>query len=278
MRAVWSFWSKPFAEARGSGWHRPLHHLLAWGLSLRLARRHYPDTMLVTDSEGRALLVDGLGLSFETVTTDLDRLRRADGRLWALGKLAAYGLQTAPFVHLDTDVFLWRALPGRVTSAPVLAQHLERWPAGDGACCPHLLEDAFARAGLRLPAEWAWARARWGVTVLEANCGIVGGTHVAFLRHYAGLALDLVLNEPALRVRMGRRRRARSAHHDARAVPALGLRGLPPLALGLALPRRPSPIPIPIAAHGVRSAVRSATGLHTPSRGRQARPARGSAA
>lgn len=194
MRAVWSFWSRPFVESRGWGWRQPLHHLLAWGLSLRLARRHYPHTALVTDSAGKALLVDDLGLSFESVSTELDCLRDADPSLWALGKLIAYSVQDEPFVHLDTDVFLWRALPGRLTSAPVLAQHPERWAAGDPDGGPRVIEQAFARAGLGLPAEWEWARSRWGQTVFEANCGIVGGTNVEFLRYYARLALELVLD------------------------------------------------------------------------------------
>jgi hypothetical protein len=42
MRAVWSFWSNPFFGFKGRIWREPHHHLLAWGLSLRLARQHYP--------------------------------------------------------------------------------------------------------------------------------------------------------------------------------------------------------------------------------------------
>jgi hypothetical protein len=207
MRAVWSLWSKPFAAATAHGWHRPEHHLLAWGLSLLLARRHYPETALVTDSAGKALLVDTLGLSFTSVSTELDCLRDADPDLWALGKLVAYSIQDEPFIHLDTDVFLWRALPARLTSAPVLAQHREQFDTDSGGGDPRVIEDAFAHAGLELPVEWEWARSRWGKTVFEANCGIAGGTDVEFLRYYARLALDLVmspLHAPAWAVCGGR--------------------------------------------------------------------------
>lgn len=106
------------------------------GLSLLLARRHYPETALVTDSAGKALLVDTLGLSFTSVSTELDCLRDADPDLWALGKLVAYSIQDEPFIHLDTDVFLWRALPARLTSAPVLAQHREQFDTDSGAAIP----------------------------------------------------------------------------------------------------------------------------------------------
>ena len=117
MRAVWSFWSKPFYAGSGWRWREPVHHLLAWGLSLRLARSHYPETVLITDTPGKTLLINQLGLSFTHVSTELDRLQDEYPGLWALGKLVTYSLQDKPFVHLDTDVFLWRPLPGRITSS-----------------------------------------------------------------------------------------------------------------------------------------------------------------
>ena len=64
MRAVWSFWSPPQTAQTARQWCTPLHHWLAWGLSLAAARRHYPDTALVTDIPGKKFLVDALGLKF----------------------------------------------------------------------------------------------------------------------------------------------------------------------------------------------------------------------
>lgn len=189
MRAVWSFWSEPCEAGACEGWSRQFHHQLAWGLSLDLARRHYPETQLVTDTHGRELLVDRLGLEFTHVSTALDGLCGADPALWALGKLVAHTLQERPFVHIDSDVFLWRALPARLASAPVLAQNPERWSHWDMGC--GAVEHAFTRRGFELPDEWEWARSYWGDVVHEANCGIVGGTNVEFLRHYARTALAL---------------------------------------------------------------------------------------
>lgn len=194
MRAVWSFWSKPFEAAKGRIWRTPFHHLLSWGLSLRLARRHYPETMLVTDRAGKALLVDQLGLSFTCVSTELDRLRTADTAFWALGKLVAYSIQDQPFVHLDTDVFLWTVLPPSVEQAPVFAQCPEPHHSIDQHYSPGTIERAFARHHLTLPAEWEWSRSRWERHFREENCGILGGSQTDFLRHYATTALDLILN------------------------------------------------------------------------------------
>src|SRR6476646_849506 len=110
MRAVWSFWTKPFKEHHHDVWFSEKHHLLSWALSFETARKHYPETALITDEEGAELLVGHLGLEFEHVSTELSELRDADERWWVLGKLRAYCVQQEPFVHLDNDVFLWARL------------------------------------------------------------------------------------------------------------------------------------------------------------------------
>lgn len=194
MRAVWSFWSKPFSSFKGRIWRSPLHHHLAWGLSFRLARRHYPETVLITDRAGKALLVDQLGLPFTHVSTELDRLNKADIGWWALGKLMAYSLQDQPFIHLDTDVFLWKPLPDNILNAPVFAQCPEHHPPADEWCGPEDVERAFSQHDLRLPTEWEWSRSRSLHHFREVNCGILGGTRTDFIRYYARLAIDLVLN------------------------------------------------------------------------------------
>ena len=55
----------------------------AWGLSLSVARRHSPDTVLVTDQRGKKLLVETLGLQFSSVSTELECLDQCDPEWWA---------------------------------------------------------------------------------------------------------------------------------------------------------------------------------------------------
>lgn len=192
MRAVWSFWSAPFRAGKGRIWREPQHHLLAWALSLMLARKHYPQTQLVTDTPGKAVLVDELGLRFDQVSTDLDGLDDVDPGWWALGKLVAYSLQDRPFVHLDTDVFLWKPLPASLTAAPVFAQCPEQHPYENAWCGPRDIERLFDRHGLSLPVEWRWASSRNARAFREESCGILGGNRVDFIRHYARTAIGMV--------------------------------------------------------------------------------------
>jgi hypothetical protein len=193
MRAVWSFWSKPLQARKNIGWYSELHHLLAWGLSLQTAGRHYPETVLITDRRGKKLLVEQLGLPFVHVSTELERLANADPGWWALGKLVAYSIQDQPFIHIDSDAFIWKPLPRHLTESAVFAL-CPVFYANDSNRLPREIEHAFAEHGGKLPVEWEWVRSKGNGYFREEACGILGGYHVAFLRHYANTALGLVLD------------------------------------------------------------------------------------
>lgn len=197
MRAVWSFWSKPWRERRGWSWPSEKHHLLAWVLSVESARRHYPDTLLVTDSDGARMLIDGLGLPITSVSTALDGLEAHDPSLWMLGKLHAYRAQEVPFVHIDTDVFLWRRLPEAVERAPVFAQNPEPFTVGASHYKPDRLVQLMTETAGWIPPEWEWSLSH-GEFQRGECCGIAGGTALEFIQYYADTALR-VIEEPANR-------------------------------------------------------------------------------
>ena len=190
-RSVWSFWTKPFRVHRQLIWFSETHHLLAWILSWETARQHYPDTQLVTDEAGARMLIDGLGLEFTSVSTELDALEADDPDWWALGKLWAYRSQTQPFIHLDSDVFLWKPLPQPVISAPVFAQNPEPFIFGDRDAWyhPEIFDANVKRMNGWLPPEWNWYVDH---RLTQAFCcGILGGNQVAFINHYADMALQI---------------------------------------------------------------------------------------
>jgi hypothetical protein len=191
MRAVWSFWSKPYLAKRSNGWATPAQHWQSWILSLETARRHLPETALYTDSIGADLLVGKLGLEFGEVSTELDALDEEDPGWWAAGKLYTYGLQTSPFIHIDNDVFLWKPLPAPLLQAGVFAQHPEE---AEGYYNPRCLEESLRASPLAwLPTEWTWFRSQPGPKV-AACCGILGGQSVDFLRDYAQKAIRMLIH------------------------------------------------------------------------------------
>ncbi len=189
MKAVWSFWTKPYSRRLGSWWLTEDHHWLAWGLSFFTAQQHYPQTCLVTDDEGARILVDELQLPFAEVSTALNGLSDQNPGWWALGKVEAYRRQEESFVHIDPDVFLWKRLPPEVESADVFSQHAE--PAV-GCYRPEEIEQSIAGAGNGwLPKEWLWYR-KQRATQEGQCCGVLGGNRIDFINHYAEMALQLV--------------------------------------------------------------------------------------
>lgn len=193
MRAVWSFWSAPYLGYYHRLWFSERHHLLSWILSVRSAGRYYPDTWLFTDSDGARMLVDGLGLQFRHVDLRLEKLQESsyDSQWWVLGKLMTYAAQTGPFLHLDSDVFLWKPLPADVTDAPVFAQNPEVFYFEDQSL--YRLEPFLRGIELRggwLPREWRWYARQRGNRAL--CCGILGGRNLNFIRHYANRAMEVI--------------------------------------------------------------------------------------
>lgn len=198
MRAVWSFWTMPYRLRAGWQWRTSRDHLLSWILSVETARQHFLHTALYTDDAGACLLVDGLGLNFTEVSTVLNGLENQDPDWWMLGKLLTYQQQREPFVHLDSDVYLWKSLPQRLLTAPVLAQHAE-----DGRGLPWYDAD-FCESTIRskgegcIPIEWCWYRAR-SRCQQAACCGIVGGNDLEFIGRYASTVIR-ILEDPRNRL------------------------------------------------------------------------------
>lgn len=191
MRSVWSFWTKPFEFNRKSAWASEKHHLLAWILSVETARKHYPETSLYTDDEGARMLVDGIGLRFEHVSTELNALHDHNPEWWAIGKLYAYRSQREPFIHIDSDVFLWNRLSIEVESATVFAQSPEHFSFEGGSWYrPKECVAAITSVNGWAPEEWNWYVSLCGNKA--ACCGVIGGNQVDFLNHYANLGIRAV--------------------------------------------------------------------------------------
>lgn len=196
MRAVWSFWTRPFTDHYHATWANPIHHLFSWVISLKTVKKHYPRTALYTDDDGARLLVDKLGLEFDEVSTGLNALAAYDPAWWALGKVWTYRAQQEPFIHIDSDVFLWQPLPHDFISAPLFVQCPDFFVPRASYYKPELLESTVSRGGeIWLPAEWVWFRTS-GVRQRGESCGIFGGRRIDFIQHYTNQAFKL-LEHPA---------------------------------------------------------------------------------
>jgi hypothetical protein len=145
--------------------------------------------MLITDDAGARLLIDHLGLNFSTYSTTLNKLDERDSSWWALGKLYAYCLQRDPFVHIDTDVFLWEPLPKELETAPLFAQNPECLK--DFGYNPWKFRRLHDCGGWAPPEAVEFSTEQNDMDVALC-CGIFGGNRTDFISYYADLAIRII--------------------------------------------------------------------------------------
>jgi len=196
MRAVWSYWSAPSRHRSSFSWGQERAHALSWVLSVELARSHFQQTALHTDDAGARLLIDQLDLPFDHVSTSLNALHGHDPDWWMQGKLHTYAEQPEPFVHIDSDAYLFKPLPERLLAAAVLAQNPEPvvpeaiWY--DVEACEVAIR---SRGTGIIPLEWTWYRTFVpAARQTAACCGIFGGNQLDFIHDYARQVLELLEN------------------------------------------------------------------------------------
>lgn len=178
-------------EARKSIWCSEQQHLLSWILSLQQARKFFGRTVLFTDDYGARMLIDGLQLEFDVVSTSLNNLNDYDAKWWALGKIYTYSLQNEPFIHIDNDVFLWKPLPVDSGTTALFAQNPEYFDVGASFYMPEQIESLIKKYGGWLPREWIWYRSS-GLPQRAECCGVFGGCNTEFINYYAKVAFDMI--------------------------------------------------------------------------------------
>lgn len=190
MKIVQSFWSKPFFRPEGTrlhgGWPHRRYNYISWALSCLLLSEHYDKLEIVTDEMGKEILIDKLGLPYTSVQVVLDELNHYHPDLWALGKLFAYRIQKEPFLHVDSDIFIWKPFDDRLTSAPLVAQNRESYTSHYtfqyGEVYKHFSTVPKYMQGLTEQFEF----------IPAINAGILGGTDLDFFETYTGEAFDFV--------------------------------------------------------------------------------------
>jgi len=130
MRIIQSFWSKPLrvsedpsrAAKMNFGWPVRKYNYFSLALSCLQLASYYPDLELVTDDFGENLLIHKLQLPYKSVRSELNKLDDYHSGLWALGKIYSYSIQDGPFLHVDSDLFIFREFDRNIGSARLVAQ------------------------------------------------------------------------------------------------------------------------------------------------------------
>jgi hypothetical protein len=195
MKIVHSFWTKPalregvnvddFDRIMG-GWYDRRFSYMSWMLSFRQFNTFYPTIELVSDEIGCDILIDKLKLPYTSVRCVLDELNDYPGSLWALGKIKAYSLQDEPFLHVDSDVYIWEKFASRLIKAPLVSQNIEYdFPY----YIPVMREvhDNFAY----IPEAMIKEKHRTK-KIIACNAGVFGGNDTKFFKKYTDEAFKMI--------------------------------------------------------------------------------------
>lgn len=190
---VQSFWSKPFLENSNhpnarfkGGWLDEKYFYYSIALSCLKFKEHYSEITLYTDQYGKKILGDILDLPYTEILTTLDTLNNYDANLWALPKLHTYSLQEKPFIHVDTDVFIWEKFPENKIQSPIFCQNIEdNYPVYQETL------DAILTLFEYVPTEIINSLYK-NKRILAFNAGVIGGTDLNFYKELYERAQEMI--------------------------------------------------------------------------------------
>jgi len=131
-------------------------------------------------------LIEKLNLPYTKVHVVLDDLNHYPEAVWALSKIRTYSLQKTPFVHIDGDVFLWKAFSNQLLSSDLIVQNKE---IGN-----QYFESTWKTIENQLdfiPNEILSHR-RKEKNINVYNFGVFGGTDINFIQDYSRRAFEFV--------------------------------------------------------------------------------------
>jgi len=169
------------------GWAAPEYHLISWALSCLQLYKIYGNVSLYGNAPAARLLIDTLQLPYTKAYLTHDELILFHPDLWALSKIHTYSLQEQPFLHIDSDAFVFQPFDSKLLSGELIAQNVE--VATDYYYFPEqkklMQHFTFFPPCVKRDFES-------GIPIQAVNAGILGGRHLSFFHDYAALAFDYV--------------------------------------------------------------------------------------
>lgn len=190
MKIIQTLWTKPGLNGH---WIDPVFHYLSWALSCLQLRQFYPQVELYTDDLGFQLLLEEFKLPYTKVNLTLNEFPFPT-YLWSAPKLKTYGLQEEPFLHIDGDVFLFKAIAEDfVNDHDIVFQNLEIDQDKTSGFYVDILKAVFAIREKNTFNDWL---GRIPLNNVRAfNAGIMGGSNISFFKNYTDAAFSFLINQ-----------------------------------------------------------------------------------
>ncbi len=189
MKIIQTYWNpdkqgNPYAQK--GGFLSPEVHWMSWALSCISLKKFHSRVELYTNQRGKDLL-QSFDLPYEfKITHDNDFMSKLNPKLWAYSKIYTYSLQNEPFLHVDGDVYIWKAFNKYLLKENLIAQCLEyNW-----SIYKECIDDYKFLNNNHMP-DWMKVGLE---TPSGYNAGILGGNNIDFIKRYSKYAIDFYLD------------------------------------------------------------------------------------
>ena len=159
---------------------------MSWALSCLSLREHYDEVELYTDSAGYHILIEVLQLPYTKTHVIFDDFQCLPHH-WALSKIKTYSLQTEPFLHIDGDIYLPKALPKETSISSIIVQNKEIGTS----YYKNMMERILSTEGIQLPTSIA--KKLRNNSIPSYNMGFFGGTDLSFIKRYTAEAEAFII-------------------------------------------------------------------------------------
>lgn len=197
MNIIQSFWSRPLSyhlppanEPFKGGWLSEKHHAISCAYSLFQLRKFHPGyrIKMFTDKKGYSWLINRLGLEYDDVYTELDVLNCYPEIFWCLGKIYTYSKQQEPFIHVDSDVFIWEPFDLFFQNKKMLFQNFEiNYPVYQET----LIDCHNSEIAIPHPLRHLL---QTGSDIVSANFGVMGSNDIELIQEYCRICFDFINN------------------------------------------------------------------------------------
>jgi hypothetical protein len=136
------------------------------------------------------LLIDTFQLPYDKFVVLRDLGIYADW-FYCWPKIATYSMQKEPFVHVDTDVFMWKPMPRHLYNADLVAQHMERDSIFYREVYDNVLKD-------RVRTPQCIDLCKEDPYIKSYNAGLLGGRDLNFFKKYTDQIFDFVNKNESL--------------------------------------------------------------------------------
>jgi hypothetical protein len=173
------------------GWPEKKHFYMSQALSCLQLRRFYSDVELITDTAGRRLLVEEMGLPYTTVSMDLDDFKGYPAECWPIKNFFVYSIQQDPFIHVEGDIFIPCKFDTAMADARLVLENTQ---------CIHsdTLQSVLSSIILELEHRPDYLSPPSESTLKVYGSGIFGGNDLSFIHAYAEDALRTINSHPRL--------------------------------------------------------------------------------